>query len=141
MFPRILNIKSLKTILSDKYREEVAWDRPSQLTIDHKNNPPRTCRPKNLKWSLQLVQTVQLGTGRFPLSKFSLCLVRKHRAIPPHINKQILKRRHALVLITYCKRLAVFCTSHRAVIIPIILKAYPADALLLPSSGSLCAQD
>lgn len=79
--------------------------------------------------------------ARFFKSKFPFCLLRKYRAIALCINKQILKRRYELVLITYYKRSAGFCTSRGSVIIPIILKAYPTDALLLPSSGSLCTLD
>lgn len=59
---------------------------------------------------------VRLGTiGLFPLAS---------------INKFCKKEKKAWVLIIYCKRLAGFCTTHRSVIIPIILKAYPPDALL-----------
>lgn len=43
--------------------------------------------------------------------------------------------------VKYCKRLLVFCTSGRSVIILIILKAYPIDALSVPSNSSLCTQN
>lgn len=67
IFPRILTIKAYKLLQLQLY-----WQKHSRgsrgssitVTIHHKNNPPRTYRPKNLKWSPKPGQIVAAWNGQ-----------------------------------------------------------------------------